>query len=327
MTIEIESAQLPNQVPVSISSTLEKLRANISQYFIGQEKVVDEVLVSLLANGHMLIEGVPGLGKTLMARCLASSINGQFSRVQFTPDLLPADITGHAMYDIKTEKFRIRKGPVFTNFLLADEINRSPAKTQSALLEVMQERQVTIEGKAMPVPSPFMVIATQNPLEHEGTYPLPEAELDRFLTKIYIDYPSLEDEISLARTATTKAHEELAIQAVIESAEMQQLQNSCSQQKIDDQLIEYAVRICQATRNHPGLLSGAGPRASIALIRCAKAKAMINNNSFVLPDDIKSVALPVLRHRLRLSADMEIEGMNVDKLILQLLETVPAPHE
>ena len=327
MTIEIESASIHAEVIAPVNSTLEKLRTNISQYFIGQENVVDEVLISLLANGHVLIEGVPGLGKTLLARCLASSINGQFSRVQFTPDLLPADITGHAMYDMKTEQFRIRKGPAFTNFLLADEINRSPAKTQSALLEVMQERQITIEGKAIPTPTPFMVIATQNPLEHEGTYPLPEAELDRFLVKIYIDYPSLEDEVNLAKTATTHAKEEFDMKAVIESAEMEALQESCAQLTIDDQLIEYAVRICQATRNHPGLLSGAGPRASIALIRCAKAKAMINNNSFVLPDDIKSVALPVLRHRLRLTADMEIEGMNADKLILQLLETVSAPHE
>jgi len=327
MTIEIDSARIHDEVIDPVSSTLEKLRANISQYFIGQEKVVDQVLISLLANGHILIEGVPGLGKTLLARCLASSIDGQFSRVQFTPDLLPADITGHAMYDMKTEQFRIRKGPAFTNFLLADEINRSPAKTQSALLEVMQERQITIEGKAISIPTPFMVIATQNPLEHEGTYPLPEAELDRFLMKINIDYPSLKGEVNLARTVTTHANEEFDIKAVIESAEMEQLQETCAQQTIDDQLIEYAVRICQATRNHSGLLSGAGPRASIALIRCAKAKAMINNHTFVLPDDIKSVALPVLRHRLRLTADMEIEGMDVDQLILQMLKTVSAPHE
>lgn len=306
---------------------IKKLRANIAKVFIGQDAVVEQVLVALLANGHVLIEGVPGLGKTLLVRCLALSIDCEYKRVQFTPDLLPADITGHAMYDMKSEQFRVRKGPAFTNFLLADEINRSPAKTQAALLEVMQERQVTIEGKAMQTPSPFMVLATQNPLEHEGTYPLPEAELDRFLMKVYIDYPILEDEIALTRSATSVSDFVPELTAVITAAMLQQLQSLSAALLVDDELIDYAVRICKATREHPNLQSGAGPRASIAIIRCAKALALIKGNNFVLPDDIKQVAKPVLRHRLRLSADMEVEGMSIDKLIHLLLEQVPAPHK
>ncbi len=199
---------------------IEQLQKNISRVFVGQSAVVEQVLISLLANGHVLIEGVPGLGKTLLVRCLAASIGGQYKRVQFTPDLLPADITGHAMYDMKTEQFRIRKGPAFTNFLLADEINRSPAKTQSALLEVMQENQVTIEGQAIRTPTPFMVLATQNPLEHEGTYPLPEAELDRFLMKVYIDYPELKDEVALTKLVTSSVKDTFDIQPILESSVM-----------------------------------------------------------------------------------------------------------
>jgi MoxR-like ATPase len=306
---------------------IEKLRANIAKVFIGQDAVVEQVLVALLANGHVLIEGVPGLGKTLLVRCLALSVDCEYKRVQFTPDLLPADITGHAMYDMKSEQFRVRKGPAFTNFLLADEINRSPAKTQAALLEVMQERQVTIEGKAMQTPSPFMVLATQNPLEHEGTYPLPEAELDRFLMKVFIGYPKIEDEIALTRSATAVSDFSPELNAVISASILKQLQSLAASLLVDDELIDYAVRICQATREHPNLQSGAGPRASIAIIRCAKALALLKGNSFVLPDDIKQVATPVLRHRLRLSADMEVEGMSVDKLIQVLLEQVPAPHK
>jgi MoxR-like ATPase len=307
--------------------SINQLQQNIAKEFVGQSEVVEQVLIALLACGHVLIEGVPGLGKTLLVRCLAASINAQHKRVQFTPDLLPADVTGHAMYDMKTEQFRVRKGPAFTNFLLADEINRAPAKTQAALLEVMQEQQVTIEGKAMEIAGPFMVLATQNPLEHEGTYPLPEAELDRFLMKIYIDYPDLKDEILLTREATSTISNALKIQPVLGCEQMLQLQQTSAELVVDDQLIEYAVRICQATRQHPGLQTGAGPRASIALIRCAKARALLHGNQFVLPDDIKAVALPVLRHRLRLSADMEIDGTSADRLITQLLDTVAAPHQ
>lgn len=323
-------------VPASDASALmlarekmQKLRGNINSIVIGQEAVVDQVLIALLSCGHVLIEGVPGLGKTLLVSALAKCFNGQFKRIQFTPDLMPADITGHAMYDTKEGKFRIRKGPVFTNLLLADEINRSPAKTQAALLEVMQESQVTIEGTAMPLNLPFMVLATQNPIEQEGTYPLPEAELDRFLLKVYIDYPSIEDEVRLTQQVTCGQienrldSENLAILTADDIVALQKLASSIA---VDEQVVAYAVRLVRATRASHAIKKGAGPRASIALIRAARASALLRGQDFVLPDDVKAMALPVMRHRIILSADMEIDGHSNDSVLAQLLETVDAPR-
>ncbi|CAA0111176.1 Uncharacterised protein [BD1-7 clade bacterium] len=304
---------------------LARLRTNIARVFIGQTALVDDVLVALLARGHVLIEGVPGLGKTLLVQTLAQSISAQFKRVQFTPDLMPADITGHSMFDRKDEQFKIRKGPAFTNFLLADEINRAPAKTQAALLEVMQERAITIEGRSLPTPSPFMVLATQNPIEHEGTYPLPEAQLDRFMMKLFVDYPNHEDEIALTRLASGQATGTASVDAVLTSQELLELQNVCAAFVVDDALIDYAVRLSQATREHSQLFYGAGPRASIALVSCARARAMIEGRDFVLPDDIKSVARPVLRHRVRLNPAAEIGGLTIDSLLDQILNTVETP--
>ncbi|PCJ47427.1 MAG: AAA family ATPase [Moraxellaceae bacterium] len=306
------------------------IREQISQVLVGQTDVIDHVLVALFASGHVLIEGVPGLGKTLLVKALAKCFSGEFSRIQFTPDLMPSDVTGHAMYDMKTEQFKIRKGPVFTNLLLADEINRAPAKTQAALLEVMQEKQITIEGKALKAQAPFMVLATQNPIEQEGTYPLPEAELDRFMLKVLIDFPKEDEEILLVKQVTTgQVQDNLNvdhIDPVIRANQVIELQALTATLDVDDSVFEYAVTIARATREWRTFAQGAGPRASIALIRAGRAHALLKGNRFVTPDDVKSMALPVLRHRVSLTAEMEIEGMQIDQALLQLLDEIEAPR-
>ncbi|MBV0932337.1 MoxR family ATPase [Marinobacterium sp. A346] len=309
---------------------IDFLRASIGSVLIGQEDVIDQVLVTLLCRGHVLLEGVPGLGKTLLVRALATCFSGHFRRIQFTPDLMPADMTGHAIYDMKEGRFHVRRGPVFTNLLLADEINRSPAKTQAALLEVMQEQQVTIEGKPHALSPPFMVLATQNPIEQEGTYPLPEAELDRFLMKVFIDYPAFEDETRLVRQVTGGSLSMAAISErlseALTPADILALQQAAEQVTLDDEVLGYAVRLVQATRNASSILKGAGPRASIGLVSAAKAWALMNRRDFVLPDDIKQVALPVLRHRILLAPESEIDGFTPDRVLQQLVQTVDAPR-
>ncbi len=309
---------------------LSKLKTQISQDFIGQSHVIDQVIIALLSNGHILVEGVPGLGKTLLVRTLAASFSGEFKRIQFTPDLMPTDVTGHVLFDMKESQFRVRPGPVFTNILLADEINRAPAKTQAALLEVMQERQVTFEGSTRALPYPFMVLATQNPVEQEGTYPLPEAELDRFIMKILIDYPNETDEIALTKKVTannTFSKEfESEPEKVFSIDELKSLQNLVSNVMIDDKVLEYAVKLVRITRNSPSLNMGAGTRACLSLIRCAKAKSILDGKNFVTPDDIKEMAIPVMRHRVSLSAEMEIEGANADNVLKKLFNSVDAPR-
>lgn len=314
----------------NVYDRLEALSASINKILIGQKDAVEQVLIALLSNGHVLVEGVPGLGKTLLVRTLAGCIDAQFKRIQFTPDLMPADITGHSMYNMNEGKFVLRRGPVFTNLLLADEINRSPAKTQAALLEVMQEKQVTIDGTRCDIPRPFMVMATQNPIEQEGTYPLPEAETDRFLMKIFIDFPDQESEIQLTRQVCTNTTDDplnsADLTAVLTNAQLISIQESVPQIVVDDQIMKYAVRLVRATRENPTIIQGAGPRACIALIRCARAYALLKQRSYVLPDDIKAMALPVMRHRITLSADVEIDGLRTDDIIRKLLDTVEAPR-
>ncbi len=312
------------------SQLAQALRQELQKAVIGQATVIDDVLTALIAGGHVLVEGVPGLGKTLLIRALARCFGGDFARIQFTPDLMPSDITGHAVYDQQSEQFKLRKGPVFTHLLLADEINRAPAKTQAALLEAMQERQVTLEGRALAVPQPFLVLATQNPIEQEGTYPLPEAELDRFMLKLRMDYPQAQEELALVRQVTRSAKADMLevapLRTLLQARDVIALQRIASDLPLDDQVLDYAVRLARATRAWPGLALGAGPRASIALVRGGRARALLRGGDFVLPDDIKGCALAVLRHRVRLAPELDIEGLSVDQVLQQLIDQVPAPR-
>jgi len=326
----------PQPLPAPITGDLlatriAAVRDEVSKAFIGQAEVLDQILVALLAGGHVLVEGVPGLGKTLLVRALAQALGCEFARVQFTPDLMPSDVSGHAVYDPKTEGFVVRRGPVFTNLLLADEINRAPAKTQSALLEVMQEQQVTIEGSSFPLPPPFMALATQNPVEQEGTYPLPEAQLDRFLLKVLIDYPSQDDEVRMVAAVSqgrTAAGFELSqVAQVLSAGDIVAMQLGTAQVTVDDAVVQYAVRIAAATRKWPGIALGAGPRGSLALVRAARAQAVLMGRDFVTPDDIRDIARPALRHRIALAPELQIEGQDADQVLHALLAKVEAPRQ
>ncbi len=323
--METESATIQKAAEL-----LTKLRAGIGEAVVGQAQVVEQVVLALVASGHVLIEGVPGLGKTLLVRALAQALQLSTGRVQFTPDMMPSDITGHAVLDPKTMEMRIVKGPVFTHLLLADEINRAPAKTQSALLEVMQEYQVTLEGQTHTLPKPFMVLATQNPVETEGTYPLPEAQLDRFLFKIEIGYPTLADEVGVVIRATTdQAGDQLPLSKVVpvlNERAVTSLQAIAARQRVDQQVIDYAVRLVRATREWAGLAMGAGSRGALALVRGARAVALLEGRNFVIPDDVKRIAIPALRHRIALAPDALLEGRKPDDLLAGVIENVPAPR-
>ncbi len=308
----------------------QRLEAEVAKVVMGQERVVREIVVALVAGGHALVEGVPGLGKTLLVRAMARAAGSRFHRIQFTPDLMPADITGHTMFEQENRRFVVRRGPVFCNFLLADEINRAPAKTQAALLEAMQEQQVTIEGKTFPLERPFLVMATQNPVEQEGTYPLPQAQTDRFMFKIFISYPEEEQELQITRQVTRDAVGDSLdlepVRPVLTPPGILAIQESAAGLTVDEQIVAYVVRIVRATRDWSGIEMGAGPRGSINLLRAARAMALLEGRDYVIPDDVKQVAPAVLRHRLVLSADLHIEGFTPDHVLAELLAAVDAPR-
>lgn len=318
----------PVEAPPESSRIFHEIRDELKKVFIGQDEVAGQVLAALLAGGHVLLEGKPGLGKTHLVLALARTFGGGFGRIQFTPDLMPSDVTGFRLYDMKSQSFELRKGPVFTNLLLADEINRAPAKTQAALLEVMQEQQVTIDGESLPLSAPFMTLATQNPVEHEGTYPLPEAQLDRFLMKIVIDYPDHGDEASIVSMASSvKQSSSLASLRVVCSVEdIIRAQEETARVQAVDELVAYAVALVRATRESRAISLGAGTRGAISLVRVGKALAVMNGRRFVTPDDIKAVALPVLRHRVQLTPEIAISGQNLDDILRDIIQNVPAPR-
>lgn len=306
------------------------VQETVGRAIVGQQRVIQEMLVATLAGGHVLVEGVPGVAKTLMVRCLAACLGRQFRRVQMTPDLMPSDIVGTYVYDSATGSFNLRHGPIFTQVLLADEINRAPAKTQSALLEAMQEHQVTIDGNTHPLPEGFMVFATQNPIEYEGTYPLPEAQLDRFMLKVIVDYPSEpEEEGLLQRYHRGFDPMKLAAAGVSPVADEPKIAAARSQVaavRVTDEVISYISRITRSTREDPSVLLGCSPRASVMLLLASKVLAALRGRDYLIPDDIKDMAHPVLRHRMVLRPEADVEGLTADDIIRQVLDTVPVPR-
>ena len=310
---------------------IEAARAEIGKVIIGQKAVIDLALITILTGGHALIEGVPGVAKTLLVRTLASVLAVESNRIQFTPDLMPADITGTNIFNMKTQEFTLIKGPVFTTFLLADEINRAPAKTQSALLQAMQERCVSIDREHIALDPGFTVFATQNPIEHEGTYALPQAQQDRFMLKIEMDYPDEAEEMTLARSMLTNASPESVlasevVQPVLAANELLEVRAALDAIVVRDELLAYIVELVRRTRKHESVLVGAGPRATQALLLASRAAAAIDGRDFVTPDDVKALSVPVMAHRLLLRPEYEIEGLTIAEVIHQLLESVPVPR-
>ncbi len=304
-----------------------RFTGEVHRIVVGQDETVRLSLIALLLSGHVLIEGVPGTAKTLLARTIARLIGGAFKRIQFTPDLMPSDVVGTTVFEIATSSFRIRRGPIFANVVLADEVNRAPAKTQSALLEAMEERQVTLEGEALPLPDPFLVLATQNPVEYEGTYPLPEAELDRFLFKAVVRYPEPDQERAILRAHDGRAPvADIAALEPLPGGTLAAAREEADAVTVADAVLDYIARIVEATRSSPDVLLGASPRAGVHLMRAAKAAAAIDGRDFVTPDDVKALALPALRHRVVLKAEAEIEGLDADAAIRRVLSRLDVPR-
>jgi MoxR-like ATPase len=314
----------------SITTLTERVRGEVGRAVVGQAEVVDGLLVSLLTGGHALLEGVPGTAKTLLVRSLARALDAQFKRIQFTPDLMPADVTGTMVFDSAQRTFELRPGPVFTDLLLADEINRTPPKTQSALLEAMQERQVTIDGTSHLLPRVFLVVATQNPVEYEGTYPLPEAQLDRFQQKLVMGYPSAEEEVEILRRHLGGLEqldpEQLGVVPVATVADVLAAREVLCGVTVDPAVVAYVTEVARATREHPAVLLGASPRAAVSMLVSAKARAVLAGRDFVTPDDVKAAAAPGLRHRIVLRPESEIEGLTSDDVTADVLGQVPVPR-
>ena len=315
-----------NHTPQTVAHILNELRKTV----VGQDEVIEQILVAVLAEGHALLEGVPGTAKTLLVKTLARIIGARFSRIQFTPDLMPSDITGTNVFNMQSSEFSLRPGPIFTDILLADEINRTPPKTQAALLESMEERQATIDGRRYKLSPMFTVLATENPIEYEGTYPLPEAQLDRFLLKILIDYPSVEAEREIVARwdagFNSRRLEQIQIAALPEKDAIIKCRDEVKQMKTEPGVQNYIVEIVHKTRQHPAILYGASPRASVALLLCSKALAAIRGRDFSTPDDVRDVAPPVLRHRLALRAEAELDGATNDAVVSEILKTIEVPR-
>ena len=307
---------------------LEAVRQELRKVIVGQDEMITLLLAALLSGGHVLIEGVPGIAKTMTARLLAAAIQADFSRIQFTPDLMPSDVIGTSVFNQQTATFEFKKGPVFSNLVLIDEINRSPAKTQAALFEVMEEQQITVDGNTYKMDFPFVVLATQNPIEQEGTYRLPEAQLDRFLFRIRIHYPALAEEQQILKKFRNDFTNTVTgtVQAVLSKTELQALRRQTENCTISDELLDYIALLVHTTRNHPDLFLGASPRASLAIMKTAKAIAVMGGRDFVTPDDVQQVAYPVMNHRILLTPDKELEGATTDMVIRDIIEKIPVPR-
>ncbi len=327
--LEDDTVNFKNRIDLSeLQEGITLIKNEISKVIVGQKGMIDMLIASILANGHSLIEGVPGVAKTISAKLLAKSLDIGFSRIQFTPDLMPSDILGTSVFDMKTSEFEFKKGPIFSNMILIDEINRAPAKTQAALFEVMEERQITIDGHEYIMDLPFIVLATQNPVEQEGTYRLPEAQLDRFLFKIDIDYPNHEEEVEIInREQNLKGDAKIdKVTAHLSKEQISKFQELVNQIIIESHLVKYIADIIVNTRNNPFLYLGASPRASIAILRASKAFAAMNGRDFVTPEDIKQAAIPVLQHRIIVTPEREMEGVNTKQIIRQIIEAVEIPR-
>ncbi|MDQ8748900.1 magnesium chelatase [Elizabethkingia miricola] len=326
---ELQNPEFQSRIDMTaLKNSLDRVKAEINKVIVGQDSMIEHLLVALLSNGHVLIEGVPGVAKTITAKLLAKTIAVDFSRIQFTPDLMPSDILGTAVFNAKTTEFEFKKGPIFSNFILIDEINRSPAKTQAALFEVMEERQITMDGRKYIMEEPFLVIATQNPIEQEGTYRLPEAQLDRFLFKVNVGYPTPEQEVQIIKNQHQLKVDDKTeqVQAVLTAEELKTYQTLIKDIIVEENLLEYIARIVVNTRENPFLYLGASPRASLALLTASKGFAAINGRDFVTPDDIKEAAVAVLRHRVIVTPEREMEGLGVEEVIKQILESIEIPR-
>ncbi len=330
-------ANEPQENPLEFNSRIDlsqlqeavgKIKTELGKVIIGQQDMIELLILSILANGHSLIEGVPGVAKTVTAKLLAKTMNVDFSRIQFTPDLMPSDILGTSVFNVKTTEFEFKKGPLFSNIILIDEINRAPAKTQAALFEAMAERQITIDGQEFEMQPPFLVFATQNPVEQEGTYRLPEAQLDRFLFKINVNYPSLEEEVAILESKHQQKSVDVEglISAVLSAKQIADYQKTIKEIIVEDNLLRYIATIVDSTRTNANLYLGASPRASIAIMDASKALAAIKGRDFITPEDIKKVAAPILAHRIILTPEREMEGFTAEKVVQQLIESLEIPR-
>lgn len=327
--MENQDLNFDSRIPLEkLKQSTDAIKQELGKVIVGQENFIELLIVALLADGHVLIEGVPGIAKTITAKLFSKALKTDFSRIQFTPDLMPSDVLGTSVLNMKSSEFEFQKGPIFSNIVLIDEINRAPAKTQAALFEVMEEQQVTIDGNTYDFEAPFMVLATQNPIEQEGTYALPEAQLDRFIFKIKVDYPSLDEEIKIIETHHQRKSErpESLIEPVLDAKLLAEFKQNTKAVIVEEKIIRYIAEVVAKTRNHPHLYLGGSPRASIAILNTSKAYAAINGRDFVIPEDVKKAVYPVLNHRIILTPEREMEGMSAENVIEMILQSVEIPR-